>query len=378
MNMISQFVVYPVWHSYYGDESYGNIVYIMSIINILAISLGTSINYIRVLESGKRTTHNPFYNRLLLLLSPVCGIICAIIPCFTISTITVMEGILIAVLTIFTMWRFYADVEYRLTLNYKGYCVYYLVIGAGYLLGCLLFRLTGLWPLALLVGEGLGLLMVLLRGSIFKKDPDTAPSLEDRKLYWDIFYLSCANLLSNLIFNGDRLLLRLLSGGAAVTTYYLASLLGKTMSLITTPLNSVVIGYLARYQGKIKKKAIWLLSLCALGVIAVATGVSVLASHILIPILYPENYASVKGYFLIGNLTQIIYFIGNVLLTVLLKIGTTNCQLTINIVYTIAFLLVCIPFTIFMGVDGFCIALFLVNTFRYLLCTVLSLYYCKE
>ena len=42
MNLISQFVVYPVWHNYYGDEIYGHIIYVMSIINIFSIHFSFS------------------------------------------------------------------------------------------------------------------------------------------------------------------------------------------------------------------------------------------------------------------------------------------------------------------------------------------------
>ena len=40
MNVVVQFLVYPVWNNHLGSEEYGNILYLISIMNIIAISVG--------------------------------------------------------------------------------------------------------------------------------------------------------------------------------------------------------------------------------------------------------------------------------------------------------------------------------------------------
>ena len=63
MNIVAQFIVYPFWSRKFGDEIYGNIVYIMSLINIFAVSIGIATNYARMAESAKRETVNGDYKR---------------------------------------------------------------------------------------------------------------------------------------------------------------------------------------------------------------------------------------------------------------------------------------------------------------------------
>ena len=118
-----------------------------------------------------------------------------------------LEWGLFGCLTVFTMWRFYADVEYRLSLNYKGYFLYYLVISIGYGIGIYLSFVTGLWPLALLPGEILGLILVFLKGKSLRWNglPGKKELISTAKV---VFALILSNVMANVIFNGDRLLLK--------------------------------------------------------------------------------------------------------------------------------------------------------------------------
>lgn len=45
MNIIAQFLVYPIWNQRLGNEQYGNVLYMISLMNIFSISIGSGINY---------------------------------------------------------------------------------------------------------------------------------------------------------------------------------------------------------------------------------------------------------------------------------------------------------------------------------------------
>ena len=126
-----------------------------------------------------------------------------------------VELLLFALLSIGTMWRFYADVEFRLRLNYKRYFIYYAIISAGYATGAAVFHVTGRWEVSLLL----------------------------------------RNILS----------------GEAVTIFCHASLPGKTIAMVSTPQSSVIIGYPARYKCRLTPKAMHLISATAAAVIIVGT-----------------------------------------------------------------------------------------------------------
>ena len=364
MNVAAQFAVYPVWDRRLGNEAYGNILYLIAMMNILAVSVGSAANYARMTASARGETGNRTYNRILLCASALAAPYMTAVCLLSDTGIRPAETALLILLTVTTMWRFYADVEYRLSLNYKGYFVYYLVIACGYGVGIGLFLLTGLWPLALLPGETAGLALVLLRGHVLRDNGAEKVSEETKTVIHAVATLVVTNLISNLIYNGDRVLLKLLMDGTAVAVYYQASLLGKTMSLVSTPLNSVLIGYLARWQRGMNRKLMHTVTLCALAAAAAGTAACTLASHVLIRLLYPESYETVRAFFWIANAAQVTYFVSNIVTTVLLRFFDLKYQVYVNTVYAALFLLLCIPATLLWKLNGFCLALLAVCAAR--------------
>lgn len=364
MNVVAQFVVYPSWNRQLGSEAYGDVLYLLSLMNIIGVSLGSSCNYARVTEKRKGHAATEPILRLLLTASLAVPLFVLGISCFSGIVMSALEWVLYVLLVIATMWRYYADVEYRLSLDYKGYFCYYLLISAGYGVGIFLSGWAGCWPLALLPGEVLGLLRVKIKGTNlnWEKSADRA---ENQAVIGVALTLFATGILSNLVFNGDRLLLRTFVGGEAVTIYYLASLLGKTMTLITTPLNSVIIGYLVRMDNKLDIKFMSITTVLAAGAIALATVACTIGSYILIPILYPGEFAAARAYFVIGNLTQIIYFVAGVLIVILLRYCDSRYQVYVNVIYAIAFVVICIPMTVCGGFRGFCVGLLITGLCRF-------------
>lgn len=371
MNVVAQFVVYPVWSRSLGDEMYGNVLYFLSLMNIVAISMGSGCNYARMARSAAGPTQNDNYNFCMGIATVLVIPFVAVIRHFE-QGMSGIEWMLFALLVIFTMWRFYADVEFRLSLDYRGYFLYYAIISVGYGVGIVLFWLTGLWPLALLVGEISGLCWVFARGKVLRSGwhgPGKGFSNEGKL----ILVMFGTNVLSNVIFNGDRLVLMTFLGGTAVTTYYLASLLGKTLSLVTTPLNSVIIGHLAQYKGRLTVRMMHLITVGCVGVTFVGTAGAWVGAYVLIAILYPQNLAEVQAYFAVANMSQILYFVGNVITVVLLRFSKPRCQVYVNTVYAVAFVVLCIPGTFLGGFNGFCVTYLGVCVLR--LCTALGLGY---
>ena len=372
MNVAAQFVVYPYWRQALGSEAYGNIVYLLAIMNILAISFGSGINYARMKQHAEGETHNRPYLLLMLVGTVLTSLVLIFLYIIGLVHSGTSDFWLFCVLTVVTMWRYYADVEYRLRIDYKGYFFYYLVIGLGYLLGIWLFKLTGLWPLALLPGECAGLLVVLLCGSIFKAD-----GVWDNQKMGPIIHIAAiligTNVLSLLIFNGDRIILQLFAGSTAVTIYYIASLFGKTMTFISTPLNGVLMGHLAKYDGKLTRELMNQVVAASAAGIVVMTIVCQIASVIVLPLLYPSDYHDVQPFLLLANAAQVIYFTGSILTTsLLLRFTNAVNQMIVNISHGMLFVALCIPLAIKFGIEGFCWGLFSINTVRVLICLIIG------
>ena len=373
MNAVLQLAVYPIWERRLGAEALGDILYLISLMSVFAVSMGVSVGYARMRKSVSAKTRNTPYMVIL-----ACASLVALDVAFLVSMLggvelDLAETLLLGLLMCATMWRYYADVEYKLYLNYKRFFIYYSLIGVGYLVGLLLFYITELWLLALLVGELFGLLYVLLRGRIFIIDDEPfTPELDfAAKLSLTFFG---AEVLSTFIFNADRIILRSLIGSEAVADYYVASLFGKTAALLTVPLSGVVIGYLAKYKGVLSHKLMNMITAGAGIGIFLGSAACTFASNIFIPIIYPDRLDAVKAYFVSANLSQILYFASNVITVILLRFARSKYQLYVNAAYAVAFVLICIPCAIFGGLRAFCIGLALTCLIRFLFAAGLGYY----
>lgn len=379
MNVAAQFVVFPVWNRTLGSEAYGNIVFLLGIMNILAVSLGCGVNYARMRKKAEEgETANQPYNILMGVGSGIAVLILLLLKALGLLRIEPLDFVLFCVLTVVTAWRYYADVEYRLHINYKGYFLYYLIIGLGYLGGVLLFRQSGLWALALLPGEVAGLLFVMWKGTIFRPDSDKSCRLDSSVLRLSVLLVG-TNVLSGLFFHGDRIILMLFAGSTAVSVFYISSLLGKTMALVSMPLNGVLIGHLARYKGQLTGALMGRITVLTILTIVVASFLCILASMILLPFLYPGDYPVARQYLFLANTAQVIYFTGDVLMaSILLRFTHPRNQLVINVFYGVLFIILCVSLTRVFGIIGFCWGLLTANTARLILCLMLGYRGLKE
>lgn len=371
MNVITQFVLYPILRSVLGVEEYGNVLYLIGIVNIMATSVGSGVNLARLVASSKGKTYNTDSTVCLIAMQiialPICWIV---LPKGDVPT-AIDQFFWLWVLSGLTIWRYYADVEFRLKTNYKGYFVYYMAISAGYLLGVILFYLTQLWQMILVPGELAGIIYVVWKGSIIRLDGGL-----DQKRFMpyvkSVLSLMTAQFMVNVVLNADRLILKAFMGGEAVTLYYIASLVGKTIALISSPLNNVIIGYLVKSNQSLRAGDFLKISALGLALTGIALLVCVGGSHVFAFLFYPVEYDVVKELFWVADLAQIFYFISGVLTTILLRYIAEKFQMIINGVFFLAFAVVTVSFTKLWGLNGFSIGLLLSNAFRYFFATVLG------
>jgi len=362
MNMVLQLVVYKFWNMKLGNEINGDVLTLMAYMNIFSISAGTACNYLRMRHSQDGYQGNTGYLHILWTFTPlalVWSVGCVYLMGVQQST---WNSILFALLSVFTMWRYYADVEYKLSLHYKQFFMYYLAIAGGYLLGSVLFWKTGMWPLGLLPGEIAGVLMVTVRGKVFRREHDSVDRRTMLHLWSAYIALMGPFLLNNVLFNGDRILLQSLLNGTNVTLYYQASGIGKLMALLSTPLNGVMIGYLARFDGQLSRKLMKWVTMISLGVTILATAATTLGAHIYIRVLYPDNYLVERPWFLIASLTQVLFFVASSVTVVLLRFSPVWYQTAINIGYGAVYAALCISLTRTYGFSGFAWGLLGANT----------------
>ncbi len=372
MNGMLQLLINPMLKKCMGTEAFGDYQSVFAVVSIMGTTFGVAANYSRMVRARDKKDTNGDYNIFLTIISVLCVAVAAG-TLIVYGSFNVIHFLLLTVLMIATVLRYYGDVNYRMKLNYKGFFVYYAVITAGYCIGLLLFKfISPLWMLTILAGEVAAVLFVLFNGNIFKGKKLLTRSEEFGGTMKSVGVLSTTNLLSAVAQQSDKIILGLAMGGEAVTTFYVATLLGKVISLLTTPLNGVLIGYLTKYEGKFTKKMIAIFAAVLLGLGIIALVGCFIASEIFVKLFYPDVYQDAEQYFLLASAGQVFYFISNCLMTVILRVASEKYQMYINIIYIIIYAATVIPLTLSFGLWGMTIALLITNGAKFAITTAVG------
>ena len=362
-NMVIQLFIYPFIAGKLGNEGFGQVRSMMALITITSCTLGVAANYSRMMTEKKYSPANSNYVYILLGGSLVC-IAIGIVYMYGLGVFSVVGAILFAILITLTAFRYYSDVDFKLKTDFFGYMIFYVAIAAGYAAGILVYMLTDQWFFAFIVGEAVGILFVILRGSIYKKafaKPDASlPGVAK-----SMSYLLSSTLMENLTLNADGLVLVAFCGDEAVAIFYVASLLGKVIAMLSTPLNSLIISYLVKSNIKLNGK-FWTIAssvVAVLGVLAFAA--CRIASPIYINIFYPLLSEATLPILSAAILGQIFYFISGILLIVLLKFNGEKNQFIMNAAYCAEYFILVTVFTATDGLAGFVWGTLIANAIRF-------------
>ena len=365
MNGVLQLMVYPLLNRYMGADSLGGMLYIMGLVSIVCPSVGQALNTSRLVVRRDYEVSNGDYNLAVLLFGGIGSLVAVILSRQYLDS---AGAILLTIgLLLLTAFRYYGDVEYRLSLHYKRFFIYYLAISIGYIGGFGLYRLTDNWYLIFLCGEGLSLLYVGLTGSIFRQFGRRSPYF--RLALGRGFFLMLSYLVTNGTLNIDRVILKPLLGNVAVTQYYVVSLIGKTMVLFIAPINTIVISYLTKREKNVNGREYRkLVGIGALGTLAFF-GLAMLASPIFLRLFYPDLYDSVSSLMLVVNLSQVLGMYSAFLFILVLTFTEEKWQLILQILHLGILLAAVLIGTNLGGLAGFSAAVLIANIIRVVIVT---------
>ncbi len=372
MNGTIQFAVNPYLQSKMGSENFGVMLSFISVLSVIAISFGTSLNYSRMIASTKVHDCNSDYLRMLLLAAAVCVPACTAAQFFIDrKALYLLPGYIL--LTVITMFRYYGDVHFRLNINFKGFFVFYALMAAGYLAGIATYPLFHSWLLVYALAEIAAVIFVTLNGRIFCCNPlHKTPHFSEHLKSSGALFLS--NLLTSVLANLDRPLLLAMMDSNAVTVFYTASLVGKIAALLTAPLNGVFISYLAKYNGRLSKKAFWAICVASLGLIVAFSAAGIIVSYPFIHLMYPNVYPQAKSLIPLAIAGQIVYFVSGTLMVVLLRFTKEKWQYIINGLFFAVYLVLCIAGARRNGLMGFTVGILLANVLRMVLVCLLAVF----
>ena len=361
MNAVLQIVITPLLNRVMGAEQLGGLLYITGLIAIVCPSVGQALNTSRLVVRRNYAVTNGDYDWILLVFGAIGSGVALWMSRNSLESIPMVIGAFL--LFMFTVFRYYGDVEYRLNLNYKRYFIYYLLIGLGYLAGFGVYYVTGQWVWIYLIGEGAALLFVGLTGSVFHQ-------FFQRSQYFSTalgrgFFLTMSYLITNTTMNMDRLVIKQVLGNEQVTWYYVVSLIGKTLVLLIAPINTIVISYLT------KRKE--LLTRSQFGVSLVFFLACQVGTPLFVWLFYRNLYDSVKGLVTVVNLAQILGLFSAFLFILVLTFTDEKWQLWIQLAHFAVLLVTSVLAARAYGMIGFAWASLGANSLRVAAVIILGL-----
>lgn len=281
--------------------------------------------------------------------------------------ITEIDYFLILLTIGISIINLYGTAYYRLNLNYSKILLMNTIRCTGHLVGLFLYFIFNYWSLIFFLSELLGIIYLFFTTPLFnmKFEKSANKSIEQIiALRRDYFNLLSSSLISNIIVYFDRLLINPILGEKAVTQYYVASLTGKTFSMVTTPISTVLLSYTTKYKNNISKKTLRTLGFFILLLIIIGMPLLNLISPIVINLLYPNFYGDSIQYVYLANIVVLTNIASSLLNVLILSKSDLKWQSRINITYGLLFIGLGVILTSLYGLYGFCISSIISNIVR--------------
>lgn len=356
MNAVLQLIIYPIMTKLFGASYTGEVLYFVGIIYILPQAIGTSLNSARLVMRKRYDATNGDYNQLVICASVFSAIICGGIALSDSKTIGFI--IAYAVFACIYALRMYAQVEYRLKLDFKGYFFYYALVSVGYLAGFGIFIVTKQWLFIFMTGEISALIYSFFRMDIFKKEPRMLPY---RIILNGVGLLVFSTLIRDGVNQFDKVILKQILGTTAVTEYTTVAMIAKVVQMFVGPVNTLIMSYLTVRDKKMTvstfKKYI-AAGLLAGGILYCGC---IIGTPIYIRLFYSDLYSSIIKYSLVVNLGLVISFIASLYMAVLLSQGKAELYTIIQTVWGISYIVLGYFLTIRLSIWGMGFTMLIVN-----------------
>ncbi len=370
MNVVLQIIIYPLITRFHGEAVTGNILYFIGVIYIVPQALGTALNNTRLVSRKSCDVTNSDLTHLLVISSALSALICAGVGFYGDSTplFSVAYGVFSAIY----MLRVYAQVEFRLVLNFKKYFMYYIIISVGYLLGFGLYMLTNVWLLIFIIGEAAALAYSLFKGNIFKKNGKSSNCAQVNKIFGMLFL---STIVRDCVNQFDKVILKLTISAEVVTQYHVVSLIAKTIQMLVQPVNSLILSYLTVKDSGLTKKQLLKFTGLSLGFGGVFYGVCIAGTPVFIKLFYPDLYSAVMPYNLLVNLGLILGFVATLFMSILLTQEKTALHMAIQCVWGVCYIVAAYFAVLKFRLWGIAVVTLLANALKLLVaifCTFLS------
>ena len=367
--ILLQYFILPYIAKKIGTNNYGTIILILGIINIIVSAFGNSLNNGRLVDNKIYEKIKGDYSIILIIfsISTIISSVLALkiynIKIFNLSSSVIIIAILLSVV------NSYISVEFRIKLSYKKILLSKLFLTIGYIIGFLIFTNTLEWQYIIVSGYAFEFIYCLCSTSIWKEPLKITSNF--KKTIKRVLYLLVSSFIGSTLIYFDRLLIYPIFGGSELSFYYAASIVGKTVSLISSPVTSVVLSYISRTV-KITKKQYIIYSSIIVSLSVVGFIFCICISRPIILILYPDLLSgSLKyiPYVVFGSMLSLIY---SFLWPIVLKFGNESYPVIIIIIKTIIYIGTVMILIKLIGIFGIIYANLLASLIQLILIFILG------
>lgn len=351
-----------------GASRYGLALTLVAVAQFLDSSLIGSLSSIRLLRSLDDNTTNDARKSLASMLVFIIIIMSVGLLLFELyyGVLTWNNYIFTLVVMILISLFDYYIVEFRVKLNYREIVVANTILVFGYLVGFYIFTLCSLWQIIYILAYSIGSIYILFRTRIIQN----INRLErpDRAIVKQYLKLAGANIMTYIVSYGDRIVLFPLFGPTVVSIYSSAAVASKAISLITKPLNSVVLSYLSRIRElRMTRKKLCTLCIVGMGLMSITVAIFIPISNILSRYLYPQW--SNQSYIYIPIIVVQVGFLafGEILNNIVLRLSNTDFQIMISIVRLILYIFGGIIASRMFGLFGYCVTSLVAEASRFII-----------
>lgn len=373
--VVLQFLVQPIIAKELGGEINGQYLTLISF-NFFIIGLTASVlNMVRMLQNSKYQEEKlcgdfniffVFYIFLLLFILPIGYTYYTKIFNFLDIVLYILVGLLY-------LYHDYIFAEYRLKLQYKKILINNIILTFGYGISLYIFSFyIKKWQVVFIIPYSLSSIFDYFNTS-FIKEPIVKTKLF-KETSKKLRLLTCSTMLSSSTLYFDKLILYPLMGGISVSIYNTASLVGKILILVSSPLQSVLLSYLVQENDFKMKKITIKQIIVSIFILIIGYFCCLLVGYPFTYLLYPDWALDSQVFIPITVASSIFVLINNLINTIIIRFFNTLYQVIINSVDLIIYVSVALLLLHFYSLIGFCIGVLIANVIKtIILITILKI-----
>ena len=373
INAVQHIFVFPWINKVSGSETTGRILACLSIVYIFSMTLGLGMNNTRLVEDRKNTGTNGDYLCIMGIGSVFLIIVAILAKRFGFDPQVNLAWF--AVLLILSMIRTYGEFDFRKTLQFSQFFIYFVLISIGYAVGVLIYRKTNNWTHIFILGESLAVIMLFARKIVF------APALPSDKFFYlirAVVLLALSTMMVQLVISGDRLILKYFLGDRAVTVYSSLSLAAKTANMVIFPLGTLLLSYLTAKSIPSTKEWFYKVSGGWIGFCLCALIGTLIVAPIYVKIFYSNLYNDITGLNIVVNLGLALAMIGFLYRIYLIALSNATVVFLFELTFAVIHLTAAIFLTKEYGMLGYAWAIIIGRGFRMITGAILSYIYLNK